>query len=159
VREAGHHLGDTPAARRAPYLGPRAFERFEPGRAIAPALTRPGEHGDFGRPAARGAVEAAVLDLLGSRAARSEPTGPLYARRMTEIASPYITRPRVLVLGVQPGSPPFRIVEIDGQVVGEARGVTDVLQAAAAFGITVHDLDDPEAVRWVGGDKFTWTLH
>jgi hypothetical protein len=78
---------------------------------------------------------------------------------MTEIASPYITRPRVLVLGVQPGSPPFRIVEIDGQVVGEARGVTDVLQAAAAFGITVHDLDDPEAVRWVGGDKFTWTLH
>ncbi|MEU1055754.1 hypothetical protein [Streptomyces sp. NPDC005876] len=78
---------------------------------------------------------------------------------MTEIASPYITRPRVLVLGVQPGTPPFRIVEIDGQVVGEARGVTDVLQAAAAFGITVHDLDDPEAVRWVGGDKFTWTLH
>ncbi|CAM5729689.1 hypothetical protein SFUMM280S_10170 [Streptomyces fumanus] len=55
---------------------------------------------------------------------------------MTEIASPYIARPRILVLGVQPGTPPFRIVEIDGQVVGEARDVTDVLQAAAAFGIT-----------------------
>ncbi|CAM5306164.1 hypothetical protein [Streptomyces fumanus] len=78
---------------------------------------------------------------------------------MTEIASPYIARPRILVLGVQPGTPPFRIVEIDGQVVGEARDVTDVLQAAAAFGITVHDLDDPETVRWVGGDKFTWRPH
>jgi hypothetical protein len=33
-----------------------------------------------------------------------------------------------------------------------------VLHAAAAFGITVHDLDDPDVVRWVGGDKFTWTL-
>ncbi|MFF3333931.1 hypothetical protein ACFYWX_31005 [Streptomyces sp. NPDC002888] len=78
---------------------------------------------------------------------------------MTEIASPYIANPRILVLGVQPGTPPFRIVEIDGQVVGEAKAVTDVLEAAAAFGITVHDLDDPDVVRWVGGDKFTWTRH
>ncbi|CAL9599886.1 hypothetical protein SUDANB58_05415 [Streptomyces sp. enrichment culture] len=78
---------------------------------------------------------------------------------MTEIASPYITRPRIVVLGVQPDSPPFRIVEIDGQVVGEARTVIDVLEAAASYGITVHDLDDPEVIRWVGGDKFTWTRH
>ncbi|MEV5427794.1 hypothetical protein [Streptomyces sp. NPDC052701] len=78
---------------------------------------------------------------------------------MTEIASPHMSHPRILVLGVQPGRPPFRIVEIDGQVVGEAKAVTDVLQAAAAFGITVHDLDDPDVVRWVGGDKFTWTVH
>ncbi|MEV7888745.1 hypothetical protein ACWD3I_23460 [Streptomyces sp. NPDC002817] len=76
---------------------------------------------------------------------------------MTEIASPYISNPRILVLGVQPGTPPFRIVEIDGEVVGEAKAVTDVLEAAAAWGITVHDLDDPDVVRWVGGDKFTWT--
>ncbi|HET9381447.1 MAG TPA: hypothetical protein VFP69_11525 [Streptomyces sp.] len=76
---------------------------------------------------------------------------------MTESESPYISRPRIMVLGVQPGVPPFRIVEIDGQVVGEARAVTDVLEAAAAFGIVVHDLDDPDVVRWVGGDKFTWT--
>ncbi|GAA4559055.1 hypothetical protein GCM10023097_70110 [Streptomyces collinus] len=60
---------------------------------------------------------------------------------------------------MQPGTPPFRIVQIDGQVVGEARAVTDVLSAAAAFGITVHDMDDPDVVRWVGGDKFTWTVH
>ncbi|MEV0634864.1 hypothetical protein AB0I77_07825 [Streptomyces sp. NPDC050619] len=78
---------------------------------------------------------------------------------MTEMSSPHITHPRILVLGVQPGTPPFRIVEIDGQVVGEAKAVTDVLEAAAAFGIQVHDLDDPEMVRWVGGDKFTWTRH
>ena len=49
-----------------------------------------------------------------------------------------------MVLGVQPGTPPFRIVEIDGEVIGEAKSVTDVLEAAAAFGITVHDMDDPD---------------
>jgi hypothetical protein len=78
---------------------------------------------------------------------------------MTEISSPYISHPRILVLGVQPGTPPFRIVEIDGQMVAEATTITDVLKVAAAFGIKVHDLDDPEVVRWVGGDKFTWTRH
>lgn len=81
---------------------------------------------------------------------------------MTEIASPHISQPRILVLGVmpgKPGSPPFRIMEIDGEMVGEAHAITDVLETAADFGITVHDLDDPDVVRWVGGDKFTWTLH
>ncbi|MFD7708794.1 hypothetical protein ACFV6E_35645 [Streptomyces sp. NPDC059785] len=76
---------------------------------------------------------------------------------MTESASPYIPTPRITVLGVQPGTPPFRIVEIDGEVVGEARDLTDVLIAASARGITVHDLDDPDTIRWVGGDKLTWT--
>ncbi|MET9081317.1 hypothetical protein ACIPX0_12465 [Streptomyces sp. NPDC090075] len=79
---------------------------------------------------------------------------------MTEIASPHISQPRILVLGVmtgKPGSPPFRIVEIDGEVVAEARDITQVLSVAAAYGITVHDLDDPGVVCWVGGDKYTWT--
>ncbi|MDN0197697.1 hypothetical protein [Streptomyces sp. S.PNR 29] len=76
---------------------------------------------------------------------------------MTE--SLHIAHPRIMVLGVQPGTPPFRIVEIDGQLVGEAESITDVLRAAAAFGITVHDLDDPDVVCWVGGDKYTWTPH
>ncbi|MCH0565664.1 MULTISPECIES: hypothetical protein [unclassified Streptomyces] len=75
---------------------------------------------------------------------------------MTEVSSPHMSRPRILVLGVQPGTPPFRIVEIDGQVVGQATAITDVLEVAAAYGIPVHDLDDPDVVRWVGGDKFTW---
>lgn len=76
---------------------------------------------------------------------------------MTESASPYISHPRIMVLGVQPGVPPFRIVSIDGEVAGEARALTDVLRVAAAAGIPVHDLDDPDVIRWVGGDKFTWT--
>ncbi|MGW3955828.1 hypothetical protein ACWEKM_34065 [Streptomyces sp. NPDC004752] len=81
---------------------------------------------------------------------------------MTEIASPHISRPRILVHGVmrgRPGTPPFRIMEVDGRVVGAARAVTDVLETAAAYGIIVHDLDDPDVVRWVGGDKFTWKPH
>ncbi|MGW0633744.1 hypothetical protein [Streptomyces sp. NPDC002758] len=78
---------------------------------------------------------------------------------MTEIASPHISHPRILVLGVmqrRPGGPPFRIVEIDGEVVAEAKTIIDVLEICSIFGITVHDLDDPAVVRWVGGDKFTW---
>ncbi|MFE4669877.1 hypothetical protein ACFRI7_34540 [Streptomyces sp. NPDC056716] len=76
---------------------------------------------------------------------------------MTEVDSPRISQPRILVLGVQPGTPPFRIVEIDGEVVGAAKTVIDVLEVAADWGITIRDLDDPDVVRWVGGDKFTWT--
>ncbi|MFF2362941.1 hypothetical protein ACFVU0_09510 [Streptomyces sp. NPDC058122] len=75
---------------------------------------------------------------------------------MTESASPHISHPRIMVLGVQPGTPPFRIMEIDGEMVGEAKAITDVLEYAAAYGITVSDLDDPDVVRWVGGDKLTW---
>ncbi|MEV7170285.1 hypothetical protein ACN6AT_33650 [Streptomyces sp. JL4002] len=78
---------------------------------------------------------------------------------MTESASPYISSPRVVVLAVQPGDPPFRIVEVDGEMVGVATSMTDVLLVAASAGITVHDLDDPESVRWVGGGKFTWRPH
>ncbi|MER6346921.1 DNA topoisomerase IB [Streptomyces sp. NPDC001595] len=64
VREVSHYLGNTPAVCRASYIDPRVFELFEQGRTIAPTLSRLGEHGDFGRPATQGAVEAAVLDLL-----------------------------------------------------------------------------------------------
>ncbi|MDC0765460.1 hypothetical protein [Streptomyces sp. HD] len=78
---------------------------------------------------------------------------------MTEIASLRISHPRIMVLGVQPGTPPFRIMEIDGVVVGTTRTITEVLETAAAFGIMVHDLDDPDVIRWVGGDKFTWRHH
>ena len=80
---------------------------------------------------------------------------------MTEQSAPHISHPRVLVLGLlpgKPGEPPFRIMEIDGRVVGSATSVTDVLEAAATHGITIHDLDDLDVVRFVGGDKYTWTL-
>ncbi|MEF2528484.1 MULTISPECIES: hypothetical protein [Streptomyces] len=78
---------------------------------------------------------------------------------MTESTSPHISAPRIVVLGVQPGDPPFRIVEVDGEVVGTATSMTDVLLTAASAGLTIHDLDDPETVRWVGGGKYTWTPH
>ncbi|MEU9358401.1 hypothetical protein AB0M10_06930 [Streptomyces sp. NPDC051840] len=74
---------------------------------------------------------------------------------MTE--TPHASTPRITVLPVQPGDPPFRIVEIDGEVIGGATGMADVLLAAAAAGIPVHDLDDPDSVRWVGGGKLSWT--
>ncbi|MEU8033134.1 DNA topoisomerase IB [Streptomyces sp. NPDC049099] len=64
VREVSHYLGNTPAVCRSSYIDPAVFELFEQGVTIAPVLTRLGEHGDFGRPATQGAVEAAVLDLL-----------------------------------------------------------------------------------------------
>jgi DNA topoisomerase IB len=64
VREVSHYLGNTPAVCRSSYIDPKVFEHFEQGTTIAPVLTRLGEHGDFGRPATQGAVEAAVLDLL-----------------------------------------------------------------------------------------------
>ncbi|MEV0475447.1 hypothetical protein [Streptomyces prunicolor] len=54
---------------------------------------------------------------------------------MTEMSSPHISSPRIMVLKVQPGAPPFRIVEIDGEMVAEATGITDVLQVAAVCGI------------------------
>ncbi|MFG2501186.1 hypothetical protein ACGFSB_23625 [Streptomyces sp. NPDC048441] len=75
---------------------------------------------------------------------------------MTESASLHMANPRITVLGVNPGRPPFRIVELDGEVVGEARELVDVLEVAAQLGVVLHDVDDPDAVRWVGGDKFTW---
>ncbi|MFF9275823.1 DNA topoisomerase IB [Streptomyces griseosporeus] len=67
VKEVSRYLGNTPAVCRSSYIDPQVFELFEQGVTIAPALTRLGEHGDFGRPATQGAVEAAVLDLLDGR--------------------------------------------------------------------------------------------
>ncbi|MFF3013408.1 hypothetical protein [Streptomyces sp. NPDC057939] len=78
---------------------------------------------------------------------------------MTESSTPYISAARVTVLAVQPGNPPFRLVEVDGEFIGRASSMTDVLLVAAEAGVTVHDLDDPEAVHWVGGGKFTWSVH
>lgn len=80
---------------------------------------------------------------------------------MTESASPYISRPRVTVLPVQPAKPghrPFRVVEIDGEVVGVATSMTEVVKAARDAGIELDDLDDPDQVRWVGGGQYTWEV-
>jgi hypothetical protein len=75
---------------------------------------------------------------------------------MTETGSPRISKPLMTVLGVQPGDPPFRVVQIGGQTVGVAHSLFDVLGIARRNGLEHLDLDDPAAVRWVGGDKFVW---
>ncbi|QES58437.1 hypothetical protein DEJ51_33470 [Streptomyces venezuelae] len=77
---------------------------------------------------------------------------------MTEGSTPHISSARITVRGVQPGNPPFRIVEVDGEFVGRATSMTDVLLIAAEAGITIHDLDDLEVVHWVNGGKFAWTI-
>ncbi|MFE2095247.1 hypothetical protein [Streptomyces sp. NPDC059460] len=66
---------------------------------------------------------------------------------MTESASPRTSTPQITVLGVQPGDPPFRLVEIDGEVVRAAESITDVLFTTAAAGITAHDTSFVVAAR------------
>ncbi|GGT29331.1 MULTISPECIES: DNA topoisomerase IB [Streptomyces] len=65
VREVSEYLGNTPAVCRASYIDPLVFERYEDGVTIASALGRLGEDAELGTPATRGAVERAVLRLLG----------------------------------------------------------------------------------------------
>ncbi|MEV0926521.1 hypothetical protein [Streptomyces spongiicola] len=62
----------------------------------------------------------------------------------------------IVVLPVQPGDPPFRVVEIGGQTVGIAHDMIDVISLAHASGRHGVDLDDPALVRWVGGGKYRW---
>jgi hypothetical protein len=76
---------------------------------------------------------------------------------MTETDSPHITHPPIVVSAVMPDDPPFRIVQIAGQIAGTAHSVIDVLEIIRRAGLEHIDLDDPAQVRWVGGDKFTWT--
>lgn len=76
---------------------------------------------------------------------------------MTERDCPHISAPMLVVLPVQPGSPPFRVVEAGGELVGTARSVVDVIEIAQQMGVHPIDLEDPDIVRWVGGDQFTWT--
>lgn len=64
--------------------------------------------------------------------------------------------PRMVVWGVTPGDPPSRVVQIGDTVVGNAHGIADVMEIALREGLRNIDLDDPAAVRWVGGGKYTW---
>ncbi|MFE9250441.1 hypothetical protein [Streptomyces sp. NPDC007088] len=75
---------------------------------------------------------------------------------MTERESPRAELPRLVILAPQPADPPFRVLEVDGQVVGEATSISEVVAVAVSLGYTAEDLDDPDKVRWVGGDSYTW---
>lgn len=66
VKEVAAELGNTPAVARASYIDPRLLDRYEEGVTIREALAAGTP--DVGDPAARDAVEAAALRLLGERA-------------------------------------------------------------------------------------------
>jgi DNA topoisomerase IB len=58
------YLGNTPAVCRSSYIDPRVFDRFRDGETIRAALDQSiGQNGVL--PSARGAVEKAVLRLIG----------------------------------------------------------------------------------------------
>jgi DNA topoisomerase I len=64
VRQVAAYLGNTPAVCRNSYIDPRVFDRFRGGETIRAAIKgTAGSNGDL--PANRGAVEFAVLRLLG----------------------------------------------------------------------------------------------
>ena len=62
----------------------------------------------------------------------------------------------IVVLGVVPGDPPYRPVEINGEIAGPAYNMVDVTRLAYQAGMPHLDLDDPAVVRWVGGGKYKW---
>ncbi|MBT2365895.1 hypothetical protein J7E88_11405 [Streptomyces sp. ISL-10] len=63
----------------------------------------------------------------------------------------------IVVTGVIPGDPPFRVVQLYGEPAGIAHDMLDVIQLAHEAGVKPVDLDDPAVVRWVGGGKYHWT--
>ncbi|MEU4539477.1 DNA topoisomerase IB [Streptosporangium sp. NPDC023825] len=67
VGEVADYLGNTPAVARASYIDPRVIDAYARGRTVVRALDRLGADTGFGQPATHGAVERAVLSLLGGR--------------------------------------------------------------------------------------------
>ncbi len=69
VREVADYLGNTPAVCRKSYIDPRVIDLYNDGITVAPALEQLGATAAYGELATRGAVEAAVLQLLKEPAA------------------------------------------------------------------------------------------
>jgi hypothetical protein len=72
--------------------------------------------------------------------------------------SPSDHKPPVVVWGVTPGDPPFRVVQVHGKIVGTARNMADVIVLGRRAGVKDVDLEDPAVVRWVNGDMYIWDL-
>ncbi|MFC4611870.1 hypothetical protein ACFO9E_29430 [Streptomyces maoxianensis] len=62
----------------------------------------------------------------------------------------------VVVFPVVADDPPFRVVEIKGEVAGTAHDILDLIMLARRAGLTHIDFDDPAQVRWVGGGQYKW---
>jgi DNA topoisomerase-1 len=63
--EVAGYLGNTPAVCRASYVDPTVVDLWRRGRTVRTALEELGADAAVGRPATQGALEAAVLALLG----------------------------------------------------------------------------------------------
>lgn len=108
-------------------------------------------------------LAAAALGTAAGCAARALAARPAAGGRLARCAgvrqaggmSDHVGPPMV-VSGVVPGDPPFRMVEVDGEPVGIARDLSDVVRLARRLGLKHVDLDDPAVVRWVGGGKYHW---
>jgi DNA topoisomerase I len=72
IGEVAHYLGNTPAVARSAYIDPRVIDKYNDGVTISRALDKLGADVDFGQPATRGAVEAAVLRMLQDAAVATE---------------------------------------------------------------------------------------
>ncbi|SCF67344.1 hypothetical protein GA0115259_1008918 [Streptomyces sp. MnatMP-M17] len=77
---------------------------------------------------------------------------------MTESESPQVRVAPLVVLPVQEADPPFRLVEVHGELAGKAFSLQDVYAYAFAAGLRGADMDDPAVVQWLGGDQFTWKV-
>jgi len=64
IKEVAYYLGNTPAVARASYIDPRVIDRFNDGVVIKPEIAADEED----EPAIQGAVERAVIELIGDPA-------------------------------------------------------------------------------------------
>ena len=65
-QEVSHYLGNTPAVCRKSYVDPRVVDRYQAGVTIAATLAHFEDEEETGACAIHGAIEGAVLDLLGA---------------------------------------------------------------------------------------------
>lgn len=68
VKAVAHHLGNTPAVCRTSYIDPRVFDRYREGVTIAETVADVTDQDLDDLPRFQGAVEEAVLELLGGDA-------------------------------------------------------------------------------------------
>ncbi|BFV60156.1 hypothetical protein KCMC57_up52600 [Kitasatospora sp. CMC57] len=67
-----------------------------------------------------------------------------------------IFHPPVVVRAPSRGARPYRRVEIYGRLVGKAVNEQDVAEFVRRAGVDDPDLDDPDLVAWIGGDRTVW---
>ncbi|MDQ3108139.1 MAG: DNA topoisomerase IB [Actinomycetota bacterium] len=71
MQEVSAYLGNTPAVCRSSYVDPRIIDRYTTNATVLDALSSLDEQGGLGGLHTHGAIEEAVLDLLGDGATRA----------------------------------------------------------------------------------------